>query len=175
LKLGAKVVVCGPPTLVPPGIAALGVEVTHRLEDILPRCAVINVLRIQFERQRSGLFPSIREYVRLYRIDAARLAECNPNVLLLAPGPINRGVEKHGHRSLACESGHLTLLDMETLRTECKAIDWKPVGDWVESLRAIKDDSELAAIRGAIHFAERAFEAFRSLLRPDDQEKDLSD
>jgi aspartate carbamoyltransferase catalytic subunit len=96
VKLGAKVIVCGPPTLVPACISVLGVEVVHRLEDVLPRCDVINVLRIQFERQRSGLFPSIREYVRLYRIDAARLAQCKPDVLLLAPGPINRGVELTG-------------------------------------------------------------------------------
>src|SRR5262249_25383770 len=55
-KLGARVIVCGPPTLVPQSITALGVEVSHRLDDILPRCDVINMLRIQFERQRSGLF-----------------------------------------------------------------------------------------------------------------------
>src|SRR3954469_3563132 len=59
LKLGAKVIVCGPPTLVPRTISRLGVEVAHRLDDILPRCDVVNVLRIQFERQRSGLFPSL--------------------------------------------------------------------------------------------------------------------
>jgi aspartate carbamoyltransferase catalytic subunit len=96
VKLGARVIVCGPPTLVPAAISALGVEVTHRLEDILPRCDVINVLRIQFERQRSGLFPSIREYIHLYRIDDERLAQCKSDVLLLAPGPINRGVELTG-------------------------------------------------------------------------------
>src|SRR5947208_11333123 len=59
LKLGARIIVCGPPTLVPQTIGQLGVEVSHRLDDILPRCDVINMLRIQFERQRSGLFPSI--------------------------------------------------------------------------------------------------------------------
>jgi aspartate carbamoyltransferase catalytic subunit len=96
VKFGARVIVCGPPTLVPSSISALGVEVAHRLEDVLPRCDVINVLRIQFERQRTGLFPSIREYVRLYRIDGTRLAQCKPDVLLLAPGPINRGVELTG-------------------------------------------------------------------------------
>jgi aspartate carbamoyltransferase catalytic subunit len=93
LKLGARVIVCGPPTLVPPSIARLGVEVAHRLDDILPRCDVINVLRIQFERQRSGLFPSIHEYARLFGMDSARLNRARPDVLLLAPGPINRGVE----------------------------------------------------------------------------------
>jgi aspartate carbamoyltransferase catalytic subunit len=93
LKLGAHVIVCGPSTLVPASITRLGVEVTHRLEDVLPRCDVINVLRIQFERQRSGLFPSIHEYARLFGMDMTRLRKAKPNVLLLAPGPINRGVE----------------------------------------------------------------------------------
>ncbi len=93
LKLGAHVIVCGPSTLVPAGISRLGVEVAHRLDDILPRCDVINVLRIQFERQRSGLFPSIHEYARLFRMDNPRLARCKNDILLLAPGPINRGVE----------------------------------------------------------------------------------
>jgi aspartate carbamoyltransferase catalytic subunit len=93
LKLGARVIVCGPSTLVPPSIARLGVEVTYRLDDILPRCDVINVLRIQFERQRSGLFPSIHEYARLFGMDSTRLRRARPDVLLLAPGPINRGVE----------------------------------------------------------------------------------
>ena len=92
-KLGAKVIVCGPPTLVPPSIAELGVEVTHRLDAILPRCDVINMLRIQFERQRSGLFPSIAEYARLFGMDRPRLQRAKSDLLLLAPGPINRGVE----------------------------------------------------------------------------------
>jgi aspartate carbamoyltransferase catalytic subunit len=93
LKLGAHVIVCGPSTLVPPSITRLGVEVAHHLDDILPRCDVINVLRIQFERQRSGLFPSIREYARLFGMDSERIHSARPDVLLLAPGPINRGVE----------------------------------------------------------------------------------
>ena len=93
LKLGARVIVCGPPTLVPPEVSRLGVEVSHRLDDILPRCDVINVLRIQFERQRSGLFPSIREYFRLFGMHSERLRRAKSDILLLAPGPINRGVE----------------------------------------------------------------------------------
>jgi aspartate carbamoyltransferase catalytic subunit len=92
-KLGAKVVVCGPTTLVPPEVAELGVEVAHSLDDILPRCDVLNLLRIQFERQRSGLFPSIREYRLLFGMDGDRMRRAKPGVLLLAPGPINRGVE----------------------------------------------------------------------------------
>jgi aspartate carbamoyltransferase catalytic subunit len=92
-KLGAKVIVCGPPTLVPREVERLGVEVAHRLDDILPRCDVVNVLRIQFERQRGGLFPSIQEYFRLFGMHSERLRRAKPDLLLLAPGPINRGVE----------------------------------------------------------------------------------
>jgi len=93
LKLGAKVIVCGPSTLVPPWMPQMGVEVAYSLDDILPRCDVINVLRIQFERQRSGLFPSIREYADLFGFNNERLQRAKPDLLLLAPGPINRGVE----------------------------------------------------------------------------------
>jgi len=93
LKFGARVIVCGPPTLVPDGIKRLGVEVSYRLDDILPRCDVINMLRIQFERQRNGLFPSIHEYARLFGMDKDRLSRAKSGILLLAPGPINRGVE----------------------------------------------------------------------------------
>jgi aspartate carbamoyltransferase catalytic subunit len=92
-KLGAHVIVCGPPTLVPQGITRLGVEVSHRLDDVLPRCDVINMLRVQFERQRSGLFPSIHEYARLFGMTKDRLRMAKDDLLLLAPGPINRGVE----------------------------------------------------------------------------------
>lgn len=92
-KLGANVIVCGPPTLIPAEIEQLGVEVCYRLDDILPRCDVVNVLRIQFERQRVGLFPSISEYFRLFGMHAERLKRAKPDILLLAPGPINRGVE----------------------------------------------------------------------------------
>jgi aspartate carbamoyltransferase catalytic subunit len=93
LKFGAHVIVCGPPTLVPAELARLGVEISYRLDDILPRLDVINMLRIQFERQRNGLFPSIHEYARLFGVDSQRLQLAKPNLLLLAPGPINRGVE----------------------------------------------------------------------------------
>jgi aspartate carbamoyltransferase catalytic subunit len=93
LKLGAQVIVCGPPTLVPESLKELGVEVSYRLEDVLPRCDVLNLLRIQFERQRNGLFPSIHEYARLFGLDSQRLRRAKEGVLLLAPGPINRGVE----------------------------------------------------------------------------------
>lgn len=92
-KLGAKVILCGPPTLVPRGFERLGCEVHHFLDDILPRLDVINVLRIQFERQQSGLFPSVSEYFNFYGMTRERIQRARPDVLLLAPGPINRGVE----------------------------------------------------------------------------------
>jgi aspartate carbamoyltransferase catalytic subunit len=93
VKLGAKVIVCGPTTLVPPEVSRLGVEVAHNLDEVVGRCDVLNLLRVQFERQRSGLFPSIREYRLLFGMDGERMRKARPGVLLLAPGPINRGVE----------------------------------------------------------------------------------
>jgi aspartate carbamoyltransferase catalytic subunit len=93
LKLGAHVIVCGPSTLVPQWMPQLGVEVAYRLDDILPRCDVLNLLRIQFERQRSGLFPSIHEYAHLFGMNQERRRKAKDDFLLLAPGPINRGVE----------------------------------------------------------------------------------
>ncbi|MGC8640191.1 MAG: aspartate carbamoyltransferase catalytic subunit [Isosphaeraceae bacterium] len=92
-KLGAKIILCGPPTLVPRSMERLGCEVAYRLEDILPRCDVINVLRIQFERQQGGLFPSVAEYSHFYIMSRERMRLAKPDLLLLAPGPINRGVE----------------------------------------------------------------------------------
>lgn len=92
-RLGARIILCGPKTLIPRGIAHLGVEVESNLDSILPRCDVVNILRIQFERQRTGLFPSLREYAHLFGMDDRRLGLAKPDVLILAPGPINRGVE----------------------------------------------------------------------------------
>ncbi len=92
-KLGAKVILCGPPTLVPKAWERLGCEVAYRLDDVLPRCDVVNVLRIQFERQQRGLFPSVSEYSQFYMMTQERLRLAKDDLLLLAPGPINRGVE----------------------------------------------------------------------------------
>ena len=92
-KLGAKVIVCGPSTLVSQDWQKLGVEYSYSLDAILPRVDVLNLLRIQFERQVVRPFPSIREYALLYAMDAQRLAACKKDVLIIAPGPINRGVE----------------------------------------------------------------------------------
>ena len=92
-KLGAHVIVCGPSTLVSPRWEELGVEYSYSLDDILPRVDVLNLLRIQFERQNTRPFPSVREYAHLYAMNRERLAAAKPDVLILAPGPINRGVE----------------------------------------------------------------------------------
>jgi aspartate carbamoyltransferase catalytic subunit len=92
-KLGARVIVCGPSTLVSPRWAELGVEYSYSLDDILPHVDVLNLLRIQFERQTTRLFPSVREYAHLYAMNRQRLARAKPDVLIMAPGPINRGVE----------------------------------------------------------------------------------
>ncbi|NQT11218.1 MAG: aspartate carbamoyltransferase catalytic subunit, partial [Planctomycetes bacterium] len=91
--LGAHVIVCGPSTLVSPRWEELGVEYSYSLDDILPRVDVLNLLRIQFERQLTRPFPSVREYALLYAMDSRRLAQAKDDILILAPGPINRGVE----------------------------------------------------------------------------------
>lgn len=92
-KLGARVILCGPSTLVSEKWREMGCEVAHHLDEILPEVDVVNVLRIQFERQRSALFPSVSEYFQLYGMTAERVEKGRPDMLLLAPGPINRGVE----------------------------------------------------------------------------------
>jgi len=92
-KLGAKVTVCGPATLIPPNIQDMGVEVTYNVDEAIKDADVINVLRIQLERQQSGLFPSLREYTRFFGIDSNRLKNAKPDLLIMHPGPINLGVE----------------------------------------------------------------------------------
>jgi aspartate carbamoyltransferase catalytic subunit len=94
-KLGAKVTLVGPTTLVPGALKALGqgVEVEHDLDKVLPRVDVVNMLRVQFERLTSAAFPSVREYSRFFGLTPDRLARCKPDVLVLHPGPMNRGLE----------------------------------------------------------------------------------
>ena len=90
-KLGAHVIVCGPATLVSRHWEELGVEVAYSLDDILPRCDVLNLLRIQFERQYTRPFPSVREYALLYAMNSQRMRRAKDDILIMAPGPINRG------------------------------------------------------------------------------------
>jgi aspartate carbamoyltransferase catalytic subunit len=92
-KLGARVIVVAPPTLIPEGIERLGVTVSHDFDAVLPKCDVIMCLRLQLERQQAGLFPSLQEYMRLFGLDEARLKRARPDVLVMHPGPMNRGIE----------------------------------------------------------------------------------
>lgn len=92
-RLGAQVIVCGPSTLVSRQWEKVGVEVAHDLDSILPRCDVLNLLRIQFERQYTRPFPSVREYALLYAMNRRRMERAKDDILIMAPGPINRGVE----------------------------------------------------------------------------------
>jgi len=92
-KLGARVIVCGPATLIPSGIEDLGVEVCYDLDELMPECDVINILRIQLERQKSGLFPSVREYARVFGLNEQRLSRAKDDLLIMHPGPMNRGIE----------------------------------------------------------------------------------
>ncbi len=92
-KLGAHVIVCGPSTLVSRRWEELGVEVAYSLDAILPRCDVLNLLRIQFERQLMRPFPSVREYALLYAMTGERMTKAKEDILIMAPGPINRGAE----------------------------------------------------------------------------------
>lgn len=92
-KLGAEVKLCGPPTLMPKHIESLGVTVEHNLRKALEWCDVANVLRIQLERQQTKYFPSLREYSMYYGLNREVLNSLSKQIVILHPGPINRGVE----------------------------------------------------------------------------------
>lgn len=108
LKMGAKVMVCGPPTLLPKYIATLGVKVEYDVKKALEWCDVANVLRIQLERQQIKYFPSLREYSLYYGINKKLLDSLKKKIVLMHPGPINRGVEL---TSDAADSHHSIILD----------------------------------------------------------------
>ncbi|MEX0979988.1 MAG: aspartate carbamoyltransferase catalytic subunit [Gemmatimonadota bacterium] len=93
LKLGAEVGVCGPKTLLPPALEEMGVRVFRRVEEAIEWSDALNVLRLQIERMQSSYVPSLREYNRVYGISSARLAAAKRDILVLHPGPMNRGVE----------------------------------------------------------------------------------
>jgi aspartate carbamoyltransferase catalytic subunit len=92
-KMGITVTVAGPPTLIPAQCQELGVKVSHRLEEAIAHADVIMMLRLQHERMQGGFIPSIREYSRVWGLTLAKLAPCRPDVLIMHPGPVNRGVE----------------------------------------------------------------------------------
>ena len=107
-KLGAEVMVCGPTTLIPKYINALGVKVSHNVREALAWCDVANVLRIQLERQQIKYFPSLREYALYYGINRALLDSLPKEIVVMHPGPINRGVEL---ASDVADSEHAIILD----------------------------------------------------------------
>jgi len=107
-KLGAEVMVCGPPTLLPKHVRSLGVEVETDVQKALHWCDVANVLRIQLERQQLKYFPSLREYTLYYGINKKMLDGLKKKIVLMHPGPINRGVELS---SDAADSPHSIILD----------------------------------------------------------------
>lgn len=111
LKLGAKVILVGPNTLVPREFEQIGCRVTHDLESVLAEADVINLLRIQHERQRKEYFPSLGEYTALFGLTRQRAERLKPDALIMHPGPINRGVEID---SEVADSGRSVILDQVT-------------------------------------------------------------
>jgi aspartate carbamoyltransferase catalytic subunit len=92
-KLGAEVRVVGPPTLIPANISDLGVKVYYDLAKALEGADVVNILRIQLERQQENLFPSMHEYIELYQVNKEKIKYAKKDVLIMHPGPMNRGIE----------------------------------------------------------------------------------
>ena len=111
LKLGAHVTLCGPSTLVPRVFEQMGCKVTYNVDEAIAEADVINLLRIQHERQRQTMFPSLGEYTSLFGLTQARFAKTKPDVLIMHPGPINRGVEIS---SEVADCGRSVILDQVT-------------------------------------------------------------
>ncbi len=109
--MGVRVGLCGPATLMPREVEQFGATRYPRLEDALAEADVALVLRIQLERQKKGMFPSLREYRSLWGVTRARLDACKRDVVVMHPGPINRGVELDGD---VADSGHSVILDQVT-------------------------------------------------------------
>ena len=112
LKLGARVTLVGPSTLVPRAFERMGVEVSRKLDDILPHVDVINLLRIQHERQRHAYFPGLGEYIHLFGLTKDRAARLKPECLIMHPGPVNRGVEIDSE--VADDPRHSVILEQVT-------------------------------------------------------------
>jgi aspartate carbamoyltransferase catalytic subunit len=110
-KLGAKVIVCGPSTLIPREIQKLNVEVYHNIDEIIPKVDVLNILRLQLERQREALFPSLREYHNYFGITRERLEGSTKPILIMHPGPMNRGIEISSN---VADSEHSVILEQVT-------------------------------------------------------------
>ncbi|MFC1594638.1 aspartate carbamoyltransferase catalytic subunit [Candidatus Omnitrophota bacterium] len=92
-KLGAQVTVCAPPMLIPPGIEQLGARISHDIDKALKHADAVNVLRMQFERDEQGAFPGQMDYFRRFGITGERLAKAKKDIIVMHPGPLNRGIE----------------------------------------------------------------------------------
>jgi len=110
-KLGARVTLCGPSTLVPRVFEKMGCRVTHKIDEAIEDADIINLLRIQHERQRKTMFPGLGEYTSLFGLTKERLAKTKPDALIMHPGPINRGVEID---SEIADSGRSLIMDQVT-------------------------------------------------------------
>ena len=110
-KMGSEVVVAGPPTMIPVGVERLGARVTFDIDEAISGADVIMMLRIQKERQESFLFPTEREYARVFGLNHKKLANAKPDVLIMHPGPVNRGVELSPE---VADGPYSTILDQVT-------------------------------------------------------------
>ncbi|MDD5566129.1 MAG: aspartate carbamoyltransferase catalytic subunit [Candidatus Omnitrophica bacterium] len=110
-KLGAEVIICAPPMLIPPRIEAMGVRITHDIDDALRDADAINVLRMQFERDERNAFPQQIDYFRHFGISTERLKKAKKNIIVMHPGPINRGIEMS---SEVADSANSVILEQVT-------------------------------------------------------------
>lgn len=140
LKLGAEVAVCGPLTLMPPAIQELGVTVFTRIEEAIEWAGVLNVLRLQLERMHGGFVPSLREYNRIWGVSSQRLDAAPRDVLVLHPGPMNRGVEID---SDVADGPHSVILNQVTNGVAIRmAVLYLLAGGRQESAEAAKQGGE---------------------------------
>ena len=107
-KMGAEVILVGPPTLVPKAFEKLGATVVHDFDSVIGSVDVVNMLRIQFERIKSSQFPSVREFTRFFGLTGDRFQKCKKDVFVMHPGPMNRGLEISSHIADGPQSGILT-------------------------------------------------------------------
>ncbi|MFH1097221.1 MAG: aspartate carbamoyltransferase catalytic subunit [Candidatus Desantisbacteria bacterium] len=110
-KMGARVILCAPPTLMPIGIERLGVEITYNLLEVVKDADIIMLLRLQLERQKTSMFPTIREYAEFYGLHESHLQAADSDVLIMHPGPINRDVEISG---AVADGQHSLILEQVT-------------------------------------------------------------
>ncbi len=107
-KLGAEVILVGPPTLLPRSFEQLGARVVHDFDEVIGEVDVVNMLRVQFERIKTSQFPSVREFTRLYGLTWDRFQRCKKDVFVMHPGPMNRGIEISSDIADGAQSGILT-------------------------------------------------------------------